>query len=60
MGGSLEIGLPKGVLTHLKILLRGGGGSKIHTVQLNLQYLFLTSVNMMLQKLDCIATKIQK
>ena len=33
----------------------GGGGQKIHTVQLNLQYLFLI-VNMTLQKIDCIAT----
>ena len=60
--GSLEIGLPKGGgFTHLKILLRGGGGSKnAYTVQLYLQYLSLTLVNMILQKLDCIATKIQK
>ena len=27
-----------------------GGGQKIHTVQLNLQYLLLTLVNMILQK----------
>ena len=39
-GGSLEIGLPKGGFTHLKILLREVGVQKIHTVQLNLQYLF--------------------
>ena len=30
MGGSLEIGLPKGGFSHLKILLRGGGFQKIH------------------------------
>ena len=43
--------------THLKILSRGV--QKIHTVQLNLQYIFLTLVNIILQKHDCIATKIQ-
>ena len=37
--------------------VEGGGVQKIHTVQLNLQYIFLTLVNIILQKLDCIATK---
>ena len=62
-GGSLEIGLPKGGgITHLKILLKGGGIQITHTVQLNLQHLFLTLVNMILhiQNFDCIATKITK
>ena len=61
--GSLEIGLPKGGFTHLKILVDGGGGGgskNTYTVHLYLQYLSLTLVNMILQKLDCIATKIQK
>ena len=58
-GALLEIGLPKGGFTYLKILLRGGGVQKIHTIQLNLQYLFLMLVNIISQKLDCIATKLQ-
>ena len=57
-GGSREIGLTKGGFTHLRILLRGV--QKIHAIQLNLQYLFLMLVKMILQKYDCIATKIQK
>ena len=61
-GGPDTFFLGGGGVTHLKILWRGGGGggSKMHTIQLNLQYLFLTLVNMILQKLDCIATKMQK
>ena len=59
-GGSLEIGLPKGGVYSLEDFVEGGGVQKIHTVQLNLQYLFPTLANMILQKLDCIATKIQK
>ena len=59
-GGSLEIGLPKGGVYSLEDFVEGGGVQKIHTIQLNLQYLFLTLVNMILQKLDCISTKIQK
>ena len=55
-GDSLKIGLPKGGVTRLTILSRGEV-RKMHTVQLNLQYIFLTLVNIILQKLDCIATK---
>ena len=51
MGGRI-LGCQKGGFTHLKILLRGGRVQKIHTDQFNLQYLFLTLVNMILQKLD--------
>ena len=49
-GGSLEIGLPIGGGYSLEDFVEGGGGQKIHTVQLNLQYLLLTLVNMILQK----------
>ena len=60
-GGSLEIRLPKGGVYSLEDFVEGGEGfKKIHTVQLNLQYLFLTLANMILQKPDCIATKKQK
>ena len=58
-GGSLEIGLPKEGVYSLEDFVEGGF-QKIHTVQLNLQYIFLTLVNIILQKHDCIATKIQK
>ena len=60
-GGSLEIGLPKGGGVYsLEDFAEGGGSKNAYTVQLYLQYLSLTLVNMILQKLDCIATKIQK
>ena len=58
-GVSLKIELPKGGGYSLEDFVEGGV-QKIHTIQLNLQYIFLTLVNIILQRHDCIATKIQK